>query len=201
MSWIGWDPYRNIGEALEATVVVQFLNSVWKDITMQRVFGGLMVLGLALGLTGVAQADYTFTRLDAGMGAVDTFGVGINDAGQIVGFYVDADKRNHGFLLVDGVYTSLDVPGATETGTSGLNAYGQIVGCYSDGGLSHGFLLSDGVYNTIDVPGAIETRLSGINASPVRRGWHLHHAQRAQGGRDLSRWDERRRPDRGLLLC
>ena len=43
-------------------------------------------------------------------GAVETNAYGINDSGQIVGWYADA-THIHGFLLDNGNYTTLDVPG------------------------------------------------------------------------------------------
>jgi probable HAF family extracellular repeat protein len=46
-----------------------------------------------------------------------------------------------GFLLDDGMYTTLDVPGSTATFAEGINNLGQIVGDYLDGsGNRHGFL-------------------------------------------------------------
>src|SRR5262249_50289813 len=88
---------------------------------------------------------------------------GINDAGQVVGFY-----DNHGFLLSGGVSTPLDDPLATgtngRTAAHGINNLGQIVGGYADSrGRTHGFLYSGGTYTSLDVPSAIETVAEGIN--------------------------------------
>ena len=57
---------------------------------------------------------------------------GINDLGQIVGYYQDAARNGHGFLYDQGNYTPLDVPGAYITYATGINASGQIVGYYGD---------------------------------------------------------------------
>jgi probable HAF family extracellular repeat protein len=47
----------------------------------------------------------------------------------------------HGFLLDNGTYTTLDVPGSTSTQAWGINDSGEIVGTYADaGGGQHGFL-------------------------------------------------------------
>jgi probable HAF family extracellular repeat protein len=48
----------------------------------------------------------------------------------------------HGFVYDRGVFTSLDVPGASATVAFGINARGQIVGAYddTDTGVFHGFL-------------------------------------------------------------
>jgi probable HAF family extracellular repeat protein len=75
----------------------------------------------------------TYTPLNLLGGAT-----GFNDVGQIVGLYQDGV---HGFLLSDGVYTLLAVPGAEATRPVGINNSGQIVGNYigADGHI-HGFL-------------------------------------------------------------
>jgi hypothetical protein len=49
-----------------------------------------------------------------------------------VGLYSGAAGQ-HGFLLDNGSYTTLDVPSATNTyAATGINASGQIVGSYFD---------------------------------------------------------------------
>jgi probable HAF family extracellular repeat protein len=114
-----------------------------------------------------------FTPIDAtGAGPGGTRAVGINDHGEVVGYYADAapnpmDRRFHGFLLSDGVCTTLNAPGADggDTVAQGINNRGQIVGFYTDADdTDHGFVLSDGVYTKIDVPGALWTNIYSINA-------------------------------------
>jgi uncharacterized membrane protein len=107
-------------------------------------------------------------------GAVLTTIFRINNRGQMVGTYVDAGGATpggftHGFLLEDGVFTTIDVPGSSgplETEILGINNRGQMVGTYRDAeDVIHGFLLDDGVFTTIDHPDAIrETVLFGINS-------------------------------------
>jgi probable HAF family extracellular repeat protein len=38
-----------------------------------------------------------------------TRALGVNDSGQIVGDYLDAGGKTHGYLLNEGSYTTLDV--------------------------------------------------------------------------------------------
>ncbi len=66
---------------------------------MNRVLGGLIALGLFPSIAGQAQAEYTFSRLavPGSPSSGGTVAFGINDAGQIVGDYIDAD-RSGGFL-------------------------------------------------------------------------------------------------------
>ena len=55
----------------------------------------------------LASTSYTGTE--------GTYAQDINNAHQIVGYYVDAPNRHHGFLYANGNYTTLDVPGASLT--------------------------------------------------------------------------------------
>ena len=59
-------------------------------------------------------------------------GAGYQRPGDIVGFYVDSVGRQHGFLLQDGLYTTVDFPlaGVRASIANGINAQGEIVGQY-----------------------------------------------------------------------
>jgi uncharacterized membrane protein len=100
---------------------------------------------------GFLLVNGSFTRLDdpeAGKlnctnspNNCTTFVTSINDHDQIVGWFVKDDGTTHGFLLSQGVYTTIDFPGAAVTYADGINDAGQIVGSYLDsGGVNHGFL-------------------------------------------------------------
>jgi probable HAF family extracellular repeat protein len=52
------------------------------------------------------------TRIDI-PGAMETRTVGLNDRGQVVGEYTDADGRFHGFLWDKGRFTTIDGPDGT----------------------------------------------------------------------------------------
>jgi probable HAF family extracellular repeat protein len=67
-------------------------------------------------------------------GSTFTQAFGINDAGQIVGDYNDADGVEHGFLDADGSFINIDEPGASATNPLGVNDAGQIVGGILFGG-------------------------------------------------------------------
>jgi len=57
-----------------------------------------------------------------------------------VGTCTLADGKDHGFLLSNGSFTIIDVPGSTTTEAMGINNAGWIVGYYSDSsGTRHGF--------------------------------------------------------------
>jgi probable HAF family extracellular repeat protein len=129
---------------------------------------GVVALLLGVSSGGHAAPLYTFTTIDR-PGAAFTEPVGINSAGQIVGYYSDTAGRVHGFLLSQGTFSTIDPPGAASTQAIGINSAGEIVGNFSPvanpgpADPFHGFLLSAGGFSTIDVPGALLTAAYGIN--------------------------------------
>jgi probable HAF family extracellular repeat protein len=71
-----------------------------------------------------------YTPLDDPLASTATGALGINGAGQIVGYYTHA-SGTHGFLESGGTYTTLDDPSATAgTYATGINGMGQIAGYY-----------------------------------------------------------------------
>ena len=139
--------------------------------TIHKAYVPLAIL-LALGLVAVRPVHaqtYTFTTRDVpGSLGGSTIASGINDAGQIVGQYMDAAGQ-HGFLYTPGAgFTSIDAPAATGgTYASGINNAGQIVGNYYDSTGSHGFLYTPGTgFTPVNDPAASAaygTNASGIN--------------------------------------
>jgi probable HAF family extracellular repeat protein len=127
----------------------------------------LLAFSIALGTASNAFGQNpTFTQIDY-PGATSTQSWGINSRGDIVGYYVNADKSTHGFLLSGGHFTSIDFPGAAVTLVNGINSRGDIVGEFGVTLTSshRGFQLSiKGVFTPIDYPGATYT--SGIGITP-----------------------------------
>ena len=64
---------------------------------MKRLLYCVVAWGVLVGFTGSAKAQYIFTTLDV-PGSTDTFASGINDGGEIVGYYTDFLGMSHGFL-------------------------------------------------------------------------------------------------------
>jgi probable HAF family extracellular repeat protein len=94
---------------------------------------------MAVGYYGLTEAHGfarrptgTVTTIDA-PGASNTFVYGTNDDGQVVGSYVDADGREHSFLLERGAMTVVDHPdapddpAATNTAAVDLNDREQVL--------------------------------------------------------------------------
>jgi uncharacterized membrane protein len=97
-------------------------------------------------------------------GSTATNALGINDSGDVVGFYNNGPAVMHGFLMQQGTFTTIDFPGTTRTLVSDINDRGDILGAYVDtSNVGHGFLLSTGVFTTIDVPGALQTDPAGLS--------------------------------------
>jgi probable HAF family extracellular repeat protein len=73
----------------------------------------------------------------------------------MVGSYnrrIGSEVRTGGFLYAAGMFTLLDVPGATYTQAFGINNHGQIVGVYGDASTpQQGFLYDGGVFTPLSV--------------------------------------------------
>jgi probable HAF family extracellular repeat protein len=127
----------------------------------------LQLLALIMGGTfSMSATDSNFRMIDY-PNATSTQTWGINARGDIVGFYVAADKTSHGFLYNGGHFTAINYPGAAVTLVNGVNARGDLVGEYGATATSshRGFLLStDGVFTPIDYPRATYTSGIGIDA-------------------------------------
>ena len=89
------------------------------------------------------------------------------DLRRIAGLYTNMTaNRTEGYVIDDGVFTPLLVPGSDLTAAWDVNPAGEVVGVFRDAtGLQlHGFLRTADEYVSIDVPGATATRAFGINA-------------------------------------
>jgi uncharacterized membrane protein len=90
---------------------------------------------------------------------------------RLVGLYTNTSTGlREGFVIDDGVFTPLKVPGSSVTAAWDINPLGEIVGVYRNSTGAHGFLLQGEDYTqgenytTIDFPGASSTTIFGINA-------------------------------------
>lgn len=118
------------------------------------------------GAHGFSESGTVFTTLDF-PGATSTTPHKVNDSGEIVGVYREADGIAHGFTDVGGIFATLDFPGTFSTQDNGINNAGEIVGRYRafDGAPKQGFLHNNGVFTMIDVPGADETVAADVDNS------------------------------------
>ena len=97
--------------------------------------------GYLLDPAGPAPGDEDYTTLHF-PNAASSAALGINKKGVIVGGYTK-DAVRHGYVLIDSVYTSLDVPGCSSTVVGGamtcttprkVDDDGRVVGFFGAGG-------------------------------------------------------------------
>src|SRR6266540_4030206 len=150
----------------------------------------------ALTLLTGSPATFTFTAIDV-PGADYTEAHGINRQGQIVGFYSTPEGSGaEGFLLDQGVFTTINFPEAIDTLLTDITGSGKILGSYTKdlsngiplarrpfpwlwpllpqaGVTAHGFLLHRGVFTPFDVPGSSETAPTDISRHGQIVGWSV----------------------------
>ena len=89
------------------------------------------------------------------------------DLRRIAGLYTNmaaSPPRQEGYVVDDGVFTPLLVPGSATTAAWDVSPAGDVVGVHRNATGFHGFLLTADGYVSLDVPGATDTRAFGINA-------------------------------------
>ena len=139
---------------------------------------GLGIVPLPDGFMRDAAGNFTQIHFP---NSAATIARGINDSGDVVGWYILITNVSpltftvHAFLLSKGVYSSFDVPGATGTIANGVNEQGEITGSYTTAPVTINSLLGDTVNNSrgyvrsadgatftlIDFPGALGTDCRG----------------------------------------
>src|SRR5262249_31447101 len=122
-----------------------------------------------LGVLGrrTSAATFTFTIIDVPDGIGQTYATGINNKGEIVGWYHD-NSGDHGFLRSsDGSsFTKFDNPaGIGGTSLQGINNVGYVTGTFSNPFVNGRLATSDGSdFLNIADPGASGfTYAHGIN--------------------------------------
>jgi probable HAF family extracellular repeat protein len=108
--------------------------------------------GAPIGFTRTKDGTFTDVNFPGGTGTEAT---GINDNGDVVGLYFDANGAQHGFLLKGGSYTSIDVPSESSTAAWGINNTGKITvyAVNSNGGFDS-FLYDGTTFTNINDPNA-----------------------------------------------
>lgn len=104
----------------------------------------------------------------------------INDAGQIIGTYIDTSGP-HGFIYSNGIFTKVEFPFGSDSNASldKINARGQIIGKYYDTqGASHSFLYVGGHFSTLTADDFGEMFFTAINDRGDVAGTPWAHRQR-----------------------
>jgi len=142
-----------------------------------RVLALLLALFVAAGvviLVGAAlpseaqTASTTYTVKDLGTlpGGFESFALGINDSGQVVGWATTSSGEDHAFLYSNGQMQDLGtLPGGPHSTARGINDSGQVVGeATTSSGEDHAFLYSN-------------AQMQDLNSLiPAGSGWILQEA-------------------------
>jgi probable HAF family extracellular repeat protein len=99
---------------------------------------------------------------------------GIDDAGDIDGWYYDASSIEHGYIYAGGVLTNIDDPSGTPTLPRGISRNGAfVVGEYTKpSGDNHGFVYSGGTFT--DVGTDTLNGANGVNDAGLIVGSYAH---------------------------
>jgi probable HAF family extracellular repeat protein len=124
----------------------------------------------------IKKGQYIPIAPDSILGINYSEATSINDRGDITGQMIDENGFVHGFLVIDGAVTILDVPGASDTFALGINDSGLVVGYWDllNPDFSYqanlGFTWQDGAFidTQINFPGAVGalpgSALFGVNS-------------------------------------
>src|SRR5277367_3761337 len=116
----------------------------------------LVVLTFIFAATAADAPKLTFKFTTVQIkGAEDTRVFGTNNAGVMVGAYVDSGGVGHGFTLKGGKVKTLDDSKGTGTNCLGVNQAGDVVGFYlNSGGAAQAFLHHAGKFSDIGPAGS-----------------------------------------------
>lgn len=116
------------------------------------------------GQTAYSQMGGAFTNINLLLPVNDgSQAAGINNAGNIVGFYMEG-ADSIGFLDVGGTISTIDPFASVFTQALGINNSGEIVGFYLDAmGNQHGYIDMGGVFTSFDPVGSVSTTINGVN--------------------------------------
>jgi uncharacterized membrane protein len=121
---------------------------------------------------GYVESNGSFSTLSY-PSAVQTFLEGINDSGEIVGWYLlNGHNGAYGFSYSGGSFSPVDPPKSIGTVVTGVSNDGRIVGYLAQGG---SFLDSGGSYTPINYPGALpeDTFAYGVNTNGDVVGYYI----------------------------
>src|SRR5467141_516712 len=96
------------------------------------------------------------------------------------GFYIDTAGTTHGFLDINGTFTTVDFPGTTFNQLLGLNNFDQAAGYYADAAnIDHPYIFDNngGVFLVITIPAATGgVHATGINDKGSFSGFYIDSA-------------------------
>jgi hypothetical protein len=152
----------NVG-GLPFTTEVNAVASIGDDATLSS---ASFIYTTAPRIPTPLAGNFRFQNIDLPIAPQTTAANGINDRGQIVGSFQDAQGSLHGYIMEGTDFQTFDFPSASLTIPAAISNSGTVVGVYSDAfGNAHGFILENGTFTSIDFPGAIFTEILDLNES------------------------------------
>jgi len=125
---------------------------------------------------------FTFTNIAEATSVTDA---GINDHGDVTGFFTSAGGTVSSFLVRPfGQTTFLNFPGAASTTALGVNNFDEVVGFYTDAaGAMHGFTWTrQNGFKTVDDPNGVgTTTVNGVNDRGQLVGFYVDSAGNTDG--------------------
>jgi len=156
----------------------------------RSMLGILLVLTfVAVGIASAPPLTFTFSDVHASKTATETDSYAVNDAGVIVGDYVDSKSVQHAMILNGTKLTTVDnkeceaITGTGGIAFFGVNSAGTAVGwCISSKtSLDISFSYSKGKFTTINFPKSNGTQASGVNDKGDVVGLYLDSANVQHG--------------------
>ena len=138
----------------------------------RSVLGVLLILTfVAVGIAAAPPLTFTYSDVHANKTAIETDTYGVNDAGVIVGDYVDSASVQHGMILAGTKLTTVNNKACSATTGSagiafyGVNSAGAAAGwCTSAAtGVQMAFVYSKGKFTAVNFPKSHGTEATGIN--------------------------------------
>ena len=151
----------------QATARCSTFSLLWRGVNSGTLSICLAAGGLMAAGTSYGQPLSTFDAPDS----TQTLITGINQDGSFVGYYTGTNHLQHGFLVAEGAFTTIDAPPASGpppfaiTQALAINSRGDILvlsGNFATGDQQY-YVLSDGTYNPFQIAGAQFIEATGIN--------------------------------------
>jgi hypothetical protein len=133
---------------------------------------------------GIRNNTFTFTNI---AGATSVTDAGINDRGDVTGFFTISGGAVASFLKRDGQMIFLKFPGASSTMALGVNVADEVVGVYTvgsgTGATMHGFTWTrQNGFQTVDDPNGVgTTTVNGVNDRGDLVGFYVDSAGNTDG--------------------
>jgi hypothetical protein len=132
----------------------------------------------------IKKNTFSFTGISGATSVTDS---GINNHGDITGFFTTGGGVVEGFLIHKGATTTLTAPGASATTALGVSDNDEVVGAYTVGtgitAVTHGFTWTQkGGFQTVNDPNGVNTTtVNGVNSRGDLVGFYVDSSGNTDG--------------------